>query len=202
MKAIPGRNRFIGVVVLTMAAGMIFSCGANAASNLDLQDKINGLEAKLIIAEKALTDLSINQAKLIQRYTTTNASAGGLLVFGTGAGTKGQNIQIPISFLPGPIGISGVQQDIILPAGFTLVSITAGPAALVAGKSVSSNNGRMIIFGLNQTPIDAGVVAFATIKSPATAGGIYAINVNTPVASDGSGTPVPISVTSGWVKIQ
>ena len=185
---------------------LFISAASIAATRQDLINKITNLNAELSVLQTKASALAQDQAKLIARHRLTNAWKSALFVVGTSTSTKGQTLQIPVSFIPSAAPVSSLQQDMVMPSSFTLVSVTAGPAALAAGKSAQVNAvggvSRLLVFGLNQTPVGEGVLAILTVRSVATApNGIYAIGAINPVASDGSGIPVPLSVTSGWVKL-
>lgn len=192
-----------------LVSGLLLFCLVGdgiTSTQQDLQNKINELNLKLTTLEGKTNALAQDQGKLIQRYTMTNAPVSPVSILGTATGVKGQNVQLTLSFIPGPQGtsVAGLQLDLGLPPAFVLVSVTPGPAAIVAGKSVVASGGRILVIGIsNQTSIDAGVLAFVTVKSAATTpSGIYPITISLPVATDGNGQTVPLVVTSGWVKIQ
>lgn len=119
---------------------------------------------------------------------------------------RGNSITLPLTILPGNFLSAGLQGDVIIPAGFTLNSITLGQAALDAGKGINTNlvngNMRFIISGFNQTVIQPGVVANIKFTvAPTAFPTIIPIQVISPSASDISGNTVPISILSGNVAV-
>jgi hypothetical protein len=64
--------------------------------------------------------------------------------------------------------VASLQFSVGLPNGWTIKSVDPGPAAQSAGKSVSfgAANGKVILFGLDQSAIGAGVVALVSVQIP------------------------------------
>jgi len=199
-------SKVMGMVWL---GGLLIMClwrPSEGATRQELQNEIANLNTKTTELQGKVSVLSQDQMRLISRYKATNATRGALFVVGVSTSTKGQTLQIPISFVPTSLPITSIQQDFVVPSSFTLVSVVAGPAAIAAGKNVQVNTSagvsRLIVFGLNQTPIGEGVLAIATVRSlPTIPSGVYPIVTLNPVASDASGAAAPMSVTSGWIKL-
>lgn len=206
-KGIESSTRSIVSMCVAVLCISTLTKDAMAATRQDLQDEIINLKTKVSVLQTKIDDLSVSQNRLIGRYLMTTAGSSPLFVVGISTSAKGEILNIPIFFIPGPDDVSSLQQDIVVSSSFTLISVTAGLAAVNAGKNVQVNSGggiaRMIVFGLNQTAIDAGVLAILKVQSALSIpNGIYPIEVISPVASDGNGIAVPLSATSGWVKIQ
>lgn len=198
------RNGTIGLILIMALTG---GGPAESATRQDLQNEIGNMNAKLSDLQTKISVLAQEQARFVNSYQFANGGKSALFSMGISTSTRGQTLQIPLSFVRGTSGISSLQQDFVMPSSFTLVSVAAGPSAIAAGKSVqmSTTGGvsRLIIFGLNQTSIDSGIVAIATVRSTANIPlGIYSIGAINPVASDANGIGVPISAISGWVKVQ
>lgn len=137
----------------------------------------------------------------------TNLSQGVLLVGFVCAAHAGDTFDWPVTIVPGSFSPASLQADIIIPAGFTLVSVIAGPAATAAGKSaqtsVVSGAQRIIVFGLNQTSIGEGVVAVLRLKVAATATKRqYPFILSGPIASSAAGQSLLMSTISGTVVVQ
>ena len=163
----------------------------------DLDSEISNLSSATI-----RTQADLNTA-LFRFQAETNLSQGPLLVGGIVPAKSGDTISWPISFLASSFTVSGVQANIVVPSSFTIASITAGPEAIADNKSVSSNGGTFIVFGLNQFNIHDGVLAIAQIKVPTNARpGFYTICLGDPTASNVSGKSVLISATSGTIEVK
>lgn len=156
-----------------------------------------------------IRNLSAHASVLQQDQTVTihnlmsisNLLNGALLTAPIVATAPGTKVSLPITLIPSTFFPAGIQVDLSLPAGIILNSITIGPAALAAGKSISTSGNRLIIFGLNQNPISAGVVAIANFTLPPTKT-FYPISFINPVFVDGNGKAVIASTTSGTVVVQ
>lgn len=209
LKKKPAESRLkntTGFVLVTFLLMFFSKATLEGATREELQNEINKLNVKVSELQSKSSALSQDQSKLIGRFKMTNASKSALLVVGVSTATRNQDVQIPISFIPGPDPISGLQQDIVWPSSFTVVSLVAGPAATAAGKLVQTNTVdgivRMLVFGLNQTAIGEGVIAVVTLRANSIApNGTHPITTCNPSASDGNGMPVSMSLTSGWVKL-
>jgi hypothetical protein len=141
------------------------------------------------------TDLA---ALLLISFLTPGAWANPTLSLGIGAGNPGANVTLPVSFNPGGSQIAAVQFSLKLPSTLSPVTVTAGPAASSAGKSVTAKlkdgQWNIIVFGLNQTPIGTGDLVTATVRiAPKTTTGILNVPINHLVFADPSG----MSKTSG-----
>lgn len=147
---------------------------ATAATRAELQEKIIALASALTTANAKVNELSLSQARLIDVFKLTNAGKASLWVIGVATGTPGANMTLPISHLNGPDPISALQFDLVIPASFTVVNVTAGQAALDAGKvaqyaMVNGNTVRVMVYGMNQNAIGTGVLVNVILKSlPAT----------------------------------
>lgn len=91
-------------------------------------------------------------------------------------------------------------------ADFTAISVTAGSAAVAAGKSVSCSAGSgsytCLLFGLNNTALTSGVVAVATFSvSPTATGKVSTIQVINSSGATVSSSSVPVTATGGQVTI-
>src|SRR5271170_5090752 len=91
-------------------------------------------------------------------------------------------------------------------ADFSSVTVTAGPAATEAGKTVSCNQTagatKCVLWGMNATPITSGVVAniLLTVSSStlASSSGVQLANC---VAASPAGNALPISAQGGSVAL-
>lgn len=171
------------------------------AENAQLNSAIQAVSSQTVVLSGAVSSLSQHQTALIQKYHLTNAGQCGLFVVGVTSGTT-----VPISFLPPSGTITAVQGDLLISSSFTVTGVTIGPAGTAAGKSVQTStvNGvtRVIIFGLNTTPIGPGVLATVTYSSLVnTPKGIYPITLTNVVASDTAGNTSLVCGTSGAIKL-
>lgn len=140
-----------------------------------------------------------------QRLARLNVNMGSVVASGIVAGQAGAQFDVPIAFVPGTSQVSALQFDLLLPVGFTIVSATAGPAAIAAQKSVQTNpaNGRTIVFGLNQTVLGEG--SLLTLRMSTTSTIVkrsYPIGITNVSGANPDGIEVPVSGESGPVKIQ
>jgi hypothetical protein len=97
-----------------------------------------------------------------------------------------------------PPPVAGLQWTVTVPMGFTLGTAVTGPASLAAGKTVTCNssNGICLVFGVNTNTIASGVVATIPITLTTAAPiGQQQILLTSPIASDLTGTSIPITST-------
>jgi chitodextrinase len=128
------------------------------------------------------------------------------LVVGSVTGAPGASVDLQVSFTAGATAVSGLQFDLSLPAGVSYVSVTTGSAATAAGKnaqaSAVSGGVRVLVFGLNQTPIALGPLAVIRLSiTTGTAAGTWPVGITNIVASDPGGTAVLSNGTNGSVIV-
>lgn len=125
---------------------------------------------------------------------------------GSASGGPGTAVDVPVSFTPGATGIATLQFDLSFPASLTAGTVSTGAAATAAGKSASSSaitgGIRVLIFGLNQNVLEAGIIAsvrfnIAAGSAPAT----LPVTISNLVASDALGGNVSAGGTSGSVAV-
>ena len=177
------------ILALSLAGGLM-------ATPLD--DRIKTLQTGLAALQ---ADEPAAFARLKSTLLEANDPTSILLVSGVVTAPLG-NISLPVNLIPGPFKPTAIQADFVFPASITFVSATLGPVASGEGKSIQTNVlagniVRVIVFGLNQTPITEGLDFTLNIKT--TAKGQFPIMMQNPVASDGSGSTLPLCVTSGIV---
>jgi hypothetical protein len=85
-------------------------------------------------------------------------------------------------------------------------SVSAGPAAVAAGKSISctgsSDSYTCLLFGLNQSALAPGVIATVVLTvAPSTTSDSSAIQVLSPTAASASGYATAVTATGGLVTI-
>lgn len=163
------------------------------------------LDIKINVLQQELTALQTDQpaafAKLKALLAETNQPMAVLMIAGITSGPIGP-ISIPVTLIPGKLSPAAIQADFVLPSSITFLSATLGPIPAGEGKSIqtnvlSGNTVRVIVFGLNQTPITDGVDFTLNVKSSVK--GSFAITMTNPVASDGNGNNLPMCITSGIV---
>lgn len=164
------------------------------------------VQEKIALLQSVVSKLKADKDLLIQRITKSasavNPAGGFLIVGGYVTSKRTVTFDFPISLTSVKASAAAMQADLVIPAGFTLVSITAGPASTAAGKQVTASGGKFIIFGLNTTPLGEGVIAIAKLSVAATTPvGLVPISLIAPVASDKAGLALPIAATCGIVKV-
>lgn len=92
--------------------------------------------------------------------------------------------------------VTGIQFDLRFDSrALTITKIDTGPAALAAGKILSSNalepgRYRVLVAGLNQSQIESGVVVVAEVEVAADAGGTLPLEIAALVLSDPKGRSI------------
>jgi hypothetical protein len=169
-----------------------------AATTQDLDNELKNLGNEVTVTTETTNET-------VDLLNKTNVTQSAVLVAGIASTTAGSTASIPLTLIPGPLSISALQFSIFLPTGITVSSVTAGPAALAAGKSVdfSAGNQMALIFGVSSTPIREGVVAIVKVAvSSASLPGFYSFGLSSPIAADPKGTQIPLSLTSGTIKVR
>jgi hypothetical protein len=129
------------------------------------------------------------------------------LTVGKVTGKPGTEAVLPISLDPSGAKVSAVQFSLILPKDLTGVSVTLGSTGSSASKLVNAkqqgDHWNIIIMGMNQTTMDAGVLANATVKiSPTAKPAKLSVTVENTVYSDGAGRAISGgSSKGGSVKV-
>lgn len=143
---------------------------------------------------------------VISARTTSADSPGGTISAGSGTGQPGEG-GIPVSIrLSSQTGtdISGLNFDLSFDdSQLSVQNVTLGSAASGAGKSLSyssqsSNRIRILIFGLNRSPIGNGSIAtiIFNVRSSAPAG-TSSLNLSNGAASSPDGKSVALNLSSG-----
>jgi len=129
------------------------------------------------------------------------------LTLGTVQAPPGQTVTLGVQLATGGAQIAGVQFDLIYdPNTFTLTP-TAGAAATAAGKGVQtnmvqSNDMRLIVTGINQTPIASGDIADLSIHIATNAtAGPHSLAFSGVVATTPAATVVAVTATNGTVNV-
>lgn len=125
---------------------------------------------------------------------------------GSAAGAAGSGVVVPVTLNPGGASISTLQFDLTFSSAFSYASISAGPAATAAAKTVSANpipgGVRVLVFALNQNAIGAGVIANIRINIASGAPvGSSAVGIVRMSASSPLAVAVPLSATAGGITI-
>lgn len=176
------------------------------ADNAKLNAAIQNVSSQTVVLSGKVSSLASHQATLMQKYLLTNAGQCGLFIVGISTGNPGGPLPVTLSFIPTTSTTTAIQADLFTSSSFTATGIALGPAGTTAGKSVQMSNvggsTRVLIFGLNTTPIGLGTVATLTYSSiAATPKGIYPIMVGNFIASDPNGNLSPLCATSGIIKL-
>jgi hypothetical protein len=206
--AAPGPTSITASLLSFFVIGLalIFISKPVISEDAQLNAAITNVSSETAILSASVTTLSQDETTLIQKYHLTNAGQCGLLVVGISTGTAGGVVQVPISFLPSSGATTAVQVDLLISSSFTITGATIGPAGAAAGKSVQISKvgavTRVLVFGINTTPIGAGILATLTLSSLAgTPKSICPITMTNIVASDAVGNTSLLCGTSGAVQL-
>lgn len=140
-----------------------------------------------------------------QRLNRLNVGAGSVVASGVVSSAVGTQFDVPIQFIPGTSQVAGLQFDLVLPTGFTLVSVARGPVATVASKDVSANlpNGRILLAGLNQNVLGEGHLLTVRLSTQASVlKRRYSLGIKEILASNPQGNDVVLSGMVAPVTIQ
>src|SRR5439155_6527870 len=116
------------------------------------------------------TSLGTHESNLINKLRSTNAEDGAMIVGGIKSVHRGATVTLPLTFIASTLPVSGIQIDVIVPSALTLGSVVAGASAATAGKQISTapitGGIRIIVAGLNTTPIPTGVLVNVSFSVP------------------------------------
>ena len=195
---LPYRPHPIPTIVLLLV--LLLASQRGRAENAQLNSAIQGDSSQTVLLQGAVSTLGADENALIQRYHLTNANQCNLLVVAVSTAS------IPINFVASTSPITDVQADLLFSSSFTITSSVIGPAGTAAGKSVQVSaipgGERVIVFGLNQTPIGSGLLATLTYSAVAnTPKGVYPISIANLAASDAGGNSKLLCGVSGAIKL-
>ncbi len=136
------------------------------------------------------------------------AAAGAQTVsVGNISGAAGTAVNLTVSFTPGASPVAGLDFELTIPASLSYVSTTTGAAATTAGKSANGSNPssgivKVLVFGLNQTPIGSGAVAIVRLNIAAgTPAGPLTVGLQNLTATDPDANRVTASGSGGSVTV-
>ncbi|MDE2019052.1 MAG: hypothetical protein KGJ13_01750, partial [Patescibacteria group bacterium] len=158
-----------------------------------------------MIAKRAVFAASIALVSFIFIYSVAAAGAPTIII-GTASGQAGSSVVLPVNFASGTTDVSALQFDITLPTGISYVSIATGTVAIAANKDVMaaaiSGGMRVLVAGLNQTPIGTGLLANITLNASNTIPlGQYTLAPINIVFSDPNAIEVVSSSQSGSITV-
>src|SRR5260221_2153203 len=167
----------------------------------DLNNAIAALGASMALVT---TDVHAAFARSQVELPSLNVKAGAAVSAGVVSAPAGSVVDVPINYQPGPAKLAAIQFDIVLPPGAVLASVTTGPAAIAAGKSVNTamvgGAVRFLIFGVNQNIVGAGVLATMSVGLPSTTG-LFSLPMTRITGSDPNGIAAILSGMSGSITI-
>ncbi len=138
---------------------------------------------------------------------STAFAAGGTLTVGTVSAAPGASVAVPVTLAAGGLkDISTLQFDLVLPPGVTSSDVKPAAASTAAGKSVSSakvaEGLRVIVFGLNQTPMASGDVVTIQLNLPKTVTAkSLPLEIKNMVLSNEKGKKIEVKGKPGSIKI-
>lgn len=195
------------ILLVLLLMSRVTQAADQAALNAKVAELASAVDKLGVSVSSAFARLDARIGSLQGEIDLDNSGKGSILVGGIMQVVRGNTIQWPIAFIAGSVKTSALQADIQFPAGVTFQSIAPGPAAIAAGKQIqtASVNGsqRILVFGLNVTEINSGILGVATLQIDGSlAAGLRPLIMANPVASDGSGNPVILSLTSGTLDVR
>lgn len=127
--------------------------------------------------------------------------AGQSLLVGTASASTGKTVAIPVTLDTHGASITVLQFDLAYNGGEMSVSVTPGPAAEGAGKTLAYNPEarRIVLAGLNQNAFADGVVAVLRVSRRGIARRAHAIALERVSACDQYGNTVPLHSNSAQI---
>ena len=125
---------------------------------------------------------------------------------GTASAPPGGAATLELTFSPEGSQVSTLKLDLQVPATLTFVSASPGAVTTEAEKSLQAlaipGGVRLLVYGLNQTPLGAGVVGRIALSVAATASaGTVAVGTANASAGDPSGNAVTLTASAGSVTV-
>lgn len=116
----------------------------------------------------------------------------------------GTVVILPVSLSTGTTAVTALQFDLTLPVGVSTETVTAGSSATAAQKTLATSMVlgalRVLISGVNQTPIPSGPVALIALRlAPNMGTGTFPLVLTNTAASDPAGLNVSLSASVSGV---
>src|SRR5258706_13426559 len=126
----------------------------------------------------------------------------GALSIGSGSGTAGATVSIPINLTSSGAQIVAIQWTFSFSSDITGVTVFAGPSATNAQKSISCSGTRCLIFGFNNNVVADGTIAIATFQiATFPSNTTIPITLTHLVVSPASGAAIPASGGAGEISL-
>lgn len=154
--------------------------------------------------------LSVTDGSKITNTTVTvtvnSAAIMPRICMGSGNVIAGNSVDVALAYSTGTTGVSSLQFDLALPAGVSSNTATAGPVITNAGKGIQTNVIgnllRVLVTGLNQTPMSSGLFATLNLKTaPGLLSGPLPLTLSNVVGSDPAGINVPMTNCNGTLTV-
>ena len=124
---------------------------------------------------------------------------------GSASVTVGSAVEISVGFNAGSQAVTAISVDLSFSSAFVYSGVSVGGAAASAGKVAIGSGGaggaRIVIYGVNQTPIGSGDLATIELSNSGASPGTYAVQVSGVTASDPNAKPVACSSSGGSITI-
>lgn len=190
------------VTTLFLLGSLLLSTGSvvvlNAATQQDLQDQI-------AILKDAVHRDALQTTDVLNALNVLGAPAQSLSM-GIVSGVIGTTVNLPVYFKEGARQVSALQFDVNVSSGLSVASVNPGLAAQASGKGVQGNltpsGFRVLVFGLNQTPIPSGPIGVLRVNIGSAGLGKRNIQILNISASDPSGVVVPLAGKNGSLEVR
>ena len=149
----------------------------------------------------AIVAFALLVSGLILQAATPGVTAGSAAIVPLGG------VWIDIVFSPMEQAVAGIQFDIRYQPEALGLTASAGLTISGNGKTLYTSNPqpdilRVLVTGLNQTPIESGVLATLSVQVKAgTMPGVYPLTIENVVASDGADGAVDLPASNGSVTV-
>ena len=127
-----------------------------------------------------------------------------VLFIGSESAPAGGSMSVPLNLVSfGESKPAAVQWSFKYSSDISSVTVTVGPSATDAGKSVSCSGNKCLIFGLTKDAISNGTVGTATFRIAANPlSKTIPIQILDVVASTAAGASIPASGSSGVISLR
>ena len=146
---------------------------------------------------------SLSTIVLLIGFQIIGFSQSVALSVGSVSAIAGTIVSLPINLTSsGGAQAAGLQWSFPNSSDITIITVTAGPAATNAGKSLTCSANNCLLVGFNSTAIGDGTVATASFQiasNPSTAS--IPVQISGVIASTAAGDSIPASGSSGAISI-